>query len=103
MDTVNDSHQLLKKHFWEMANDTSLSTGKRRVLPEDTHDFLAEYVYLLHVDMGNFEFRQYFPNAGIWFLPKAMLPKHMQTDNHKPEALTVEMLIESAKAGRWLY
>lgn len=42
MDTVNDVHQLLKKHFWEM-------------LPEDTHDFLAEYADLLHVDMGNFE------------------------------------------------
>lgn len=55
MDTVNDVHQLLKKHFWEMTNDTSLITGKRRVLPEDTHDFLAEYADLLHVDMGNFE------------------------------------------------
>ncbi|VEA74161.1 Uncharacterised protein [Serratia rubidaea] len=53
MDTVNDVHQLLKKHFWEMTNDTSLITGKRRVLPEDTHDFLAEYADLLHVDMGN--------------------------------------------------
>lgn len=103
MDTVNDVHQLLKEHFWEMTNDTSLSTGNKSVLPEDAHDFLAEYADLLHVDMGNFEFRQYFPNAGIWFLPKAILPKHMQTDNHEPKALTVEMLIESAKAGRWLY
>lgn len=103
MDTVNNVHQLLKKHFWEMTNDTSLSTGNKIVLPEDAHNFLAEYADLLHIDMGNFEFRQYFPNAGIWFLPNIILPKYMQTDNHEPEALTVAMLIESAKAGRWLY
>ncbi|MCT8154854.1 DUF1493 family protein, partial [Klebsiella aerogenes] len=30
-------------------------------------------------------------------------PEYLKTDHHKPEPLTVQMFIESAKAGRWLY
>ncbi|HFK7187101.1 TPA: DUF1493 family protein [Serratia odorifera] len=103
MNEANEVHQLLKKYFWEMSDDASLSTGKKSVLPEDAYDFLEEYADKMHVDMDNFEFRKYFPNRGIWFLPNAILPKHMQTDRHEPAELTVEMLIKSAKAGRWLY
>ena len=103
MNEVNEVHELLRKHFWEMTNDASLSTGKKSVLPEDAYGFLEEYADQLHVDMSSFEFRKYFPNSGLWFLPNAILPKHMQTDRHKPAALTVDMLIESARAGRWLY
>jgi len=53
--------------------------------------------------MSGFNFNSYFPNAGIRFLPNAILPRYLRTDHHVPEPLTVSMLIESAEAGRWLF
>lgn len=103
MDTAAEVRNLIKKHFWEMADDVSLSTGKELVLPEDAYDFMVEYAEKLGVDLTHFEFRKYFPNEGIRFLPNAILPKYMRTDHHEPAALTVRMLIESAEAGRWLF
>ncbi len=95
--------QLLKKYFWEMSDDASLSTGQASVLPEEAQDFLAEYFDSLCIDTGNFHFQTYFPNEGIRFLPNAILPRYLRTDHHEPEPLTVRMLIASAEAGRWLY
>lgn len=94
---------LIKKHFWEMPDDASISTGKQSVLPEDAFDFLEEYAEILNVDMSGFIFNRYFPNEGIRFLPNAILPRYLKTDHHVPEPLTVSMLIDSAHAGRWLF
>jgi hypothetical protein len=95
--------ELIKKHFWEMPDDASISTGKKSVLPEDASDFLDEYAEKLAVDMTGFSFNRYFPNEGIRFLPNAILPRYLKTDHHAPEPLTVSMLIDSANAGRWLF
>lgn len=103
MDKAERVRALLKKHFWDMPDEASLSTGKKTVLPEDALDFFEEYVKQCEVDMAGFNFRQYFPNAGIRFLPNVILPAYLKTDHHKPEPLTVSMLIASAEAGRWLY
>ncbi|EPJ5823126.1 DUF1493 family protein [Pluralibacter gergoviae] len=94
---------LIKKHFWEMPDDTSINTGKQSVLPEDVSDFLDEYAESLNVDMSNFIFNRYFPNEGIRFLPNAILPRYLRTDHHVPEPLTVRMLVDSADAGCWLF
>lgn len=102
-DKTERVRELIRKHFWEMADDASLSTGKQSVLPEDASDFLEEYASTLDVDMTGFNFNRYFPNEGIRFLPNAILPAYLKTDHHKPEALTVSMLIDSAKAGYWLF
>ncbi|MGY5955341.1 Acyl carrier protein [Kosakonia sp. BK9b] len=96
-------YELIKKHFWEMPEDASLTTGKQSLLPEDASDFLDEYATVLAVDMTAFNFNCYFPNEGIRFLPNALLPRYLRTDHHNPEALTVSMLIASANAGRWLF
>jgi len=101
MDKAEYVRQLVRKHFWEMPDDASLTTGKEPVLPEDADDFLAEYAQKLQVDMSNFDFRRYFPNEGIPFVPNAILPKYLQTDHHQPKPLTIEMLIKSAEAGQW--
>ncbi|MEW6483873.1 MAG: DUF1493 family protein [Pseudomonadota bacterium] len=94
--------QLIKKYFWEMQEDASLSTGKESVLPEEALDFFDEYFESLNIDSSGFNFRKYFPNEGIRFLPNRILPEYLKTDYHQPEPLTVSMLIASAKAGRWL-
>lgn len=95
--------QLIKKHFWEMSENASLSTGDETVLPEDAIEFFEEYFETLRVDPEGFNFRRYFPNEGLRFLPNAILPDYLKTDHHQPEPLTVHMLIASADAGRWLY
>jgi len=102
MSTAERVRRLVAKYFWEMPDDASLSTGKNSVLPEEAHDFFEEYAESFHVDMTGFEFRRYFPVTGIPFLPNAVLPKYLRTDRHQPEALTVQMLIDSAEAGQWL-
>lgn len=102
--TVEDQvRELIKKYFWEMDDHCSLSTGRDCVLPEEASDFFTEYFRELNIDYGAFEFNKYFPNEGIWFLPNIILPDYMKTDHHQPSPLTVQMLIASAKAGRWLY
>lgn len=103
MSKVEDVHRLIKKYFWEMPDDASLSTGKNCVLPEEAFDFFEEYAELFSVDMKRFDFRLYFPATGIPFLPNAILPKYLRTDHHQHEPLTVQMLIDSAKAREWLY
>jgi hypothetical protein len=103
MNKAEHVRELVKKHFWDMPDDASLTTGKECVLPEDASEFIEEYADVLSVDMSVFSFRRYFPNDGIRFLPNAILPKYLQTDHHNPAPLTVEMLIKSAEAGKWLY
>ncbi|WP_279027673.1 DUF1493 family protein [Gibbsiella quercinecans] len=103
MNNADRVRTLIKKHFWYMADEDSLSTGKKSVLPEDASDFLAEYAESLNIDMSNFNFRRYFPNEGIRFLPNAILPAYLRTDHHAPEPLTVKMLIDSAETGHWLF
>ncbi|MBP2198010.1 DUF1493 family protein [Pantoea cypripedii] len=103
MQTAEQVQMLLKKYFWEMPEEASLSTGKMSVLSEEASDFIDEYAEMLGVDMTGFEFNRYFPNAGIRFLPNAILPRYLRTDHHAPTELTVKMLIASAEAGRWLY
>lgn len=103
MQTAEQVQTLLKKYFWEMPEEASLSTGKMSVLPEEASDFIDEYAEMLGVDMTGFEFNRYFPNAGIRFLPNAILPRYLRTDHHAPAELTVKMLIDSAEAGHWLY
>ncbi|CAI2509567.1 Protein of uncharacterised function (DUF1493) [Serratia ficaria] len=103
MDVEKQVNELIEKHFWKMPGSASLSTGSQPVDPEDAMDFLQEYFDKFHVKADGFDFRKYFPNTGILFLPNIILPKYLKTDHHKPSPLTIEMLTESAKAGRWLY
>lgn len=103
MDIVEQVHKLIEKHFWQMPCTASLSTGRSVVDPDDAIHFFQDYFELFQVKEEGFDFRKYFPNTGIPFLPNAILPHYLKTDHHKPAPLTVDMLIESAKAGRWLY
>lgn len=91
---------------WQYAyidQDYSLSTGKL-VIEEDTaFDIIEQFAKQFYVDMKKFNFEQYWPNTGIPFLPNFLLPHYLRTSRHDPKPLTVKMLVESAKAGRWLY
>ena len=103
MNQADVVRKLIKKYFWDMTEGTSLSTGNEPVLPEDAADFFEEYFKILSVDPAGFDFRKYFPNEGIRFLPNAILPDYLKTDHNEPQPLTLHMLITSAETGHWLY
>ncbi|ELQ6063312.1 DUF1493 family protein [Cronobacter sakazakii] len=102
MSTEDGVRALIKKHFWDMADEDSLSTGQYCVLPEDAHAFFGEYFAVFNINDSSFDFSKYFPQEGIFFLPNAILPDYLKSDKHQPAPLTVKMLIASAKAGRWI-
>ncbi|CAI2497270.1 Protein of uncharacterised function (DUF1493) [Serratia ficaria] len=58
-----------------------------RMAPEDAYELMERYVELFNIDPKDIHFSKYYPE-----------------NNKSPrEPLTINMLIESAKAGRWLY
>ncbi|MCR0997556.1 DUF1493 family protein [Serratia rubidaea] len=58
-----------------------------RMAPEDAYELLERYAEQFNIDPKEIAFSKYYP----------------QSSQSLREALTIEMLIESAKAGRWLY
>ncbi|HGY1226641.1 TPA: DUF1493 family protein [Citrobacter farmeri] len=71
--------------------DTSIRDDLKLIL-EDCQELLQEYFKRWNVHSGHFEILDYFSPE---------YPGSKEPDPHK--RLTVGMLVESAKAGRWLY
>jgi hypothetical protein len=69
---------------------------------EECEDFLEAFFAKFSIDGRNFDLSDYYPWTGIPFIPRFLTPKKLRQQKlAKP--LTVRMLLESAKAGRWLY
>ncbi|MET3701440.1 DUF1493 family protein [Citrobacter sp. UYEF32] len=63
----------------------------------EAEDLMEQYFNELHVERGNFNIKTYFPDTQVSWNPfKKREPVPV------PD-YTIGMLIESAKAGRWLY
>ena len=93
---------LFAKQKPRLTLETSLSTGKYPWARETGDEIMRDYFSRFQVDEGNFDFLKYWPH-GTGFLPNRLRPKAWRVDVREPEPLTIAMLIESAKAGRWLY
>ncbi|CNH61196.1 putative phage-associated acyl carrier protein [Yersinia aldovae] len=63
--------------------------------PEDIDDMLSDIFTHFNIDFSNFDAENYF-ECQYAFWQKKPPPR-------EKKLLTVEMIIESAKAGRWLY
>ncbi|AFR02144.1 MULTISPECIES: DUF1493 family protein [Pectobacterium] len=89
----------IRKHWFksgirQVTKDWTLQDDYQ-FLPEDAHDFLLDIFGHFNIEHSNFDGRNYFEyEYPIW--QKKPLSKAL-----KP--LTVGMIIESAKAGKWLY
>jgi hypothetical protein len=83
--------------------DTSLSSGKYPWANEDAVDILEQYFEKFEVNKTNFSFIKYWPNEEVVFPFNFLRPKGKRWKWVEPEPLTLRMLAESAKAGRWLY
>lgn len=90
-------------HCESLNPDSSLSTGEQLTVKEDVYELVDKYADQFCVDCSNINWRRYFPVLILPFLPNGLLPVRLKSDRHKPEPFTIRMLIESARAGRWLY
>lgn len=86
----------------QLSLETSLSTGDYPWARETGDDIMKDYFSRFNVDDSGFNFLKYWPYSK-GFIPNFMRPKSMRVEEKCAEPLTIAMLIESAKAGRWLY
>lgn len=92
--------------FWKrpvLTPETSLSTGKHPWIADDAMDILDDYFSRFQVNRDNFNFNKYWPNENTFMPLNFLRPKNNKWRWTEPEPLTLNMLIESAKAGRWIY
>lgn len=87
----------------ELDIDSSLSSGRHLTVREDIYELVDKYVEVFGVDCSSINWRRYFPILILPFIPNCLLPARLRSDRHKPQPFTVRMLVESAKAGRWIY
>lgn len=85
-----------------LSLDTSLSTGDRAWARETGDDIMKDYFSRFNVDDSSFDFLKYWP-VSKGFIPNFIRPRSLRMEEKRAEPLTIAMLIESAKAGRWLY
>ncbi|TCW50883.1 uncharacterized protein DUF1493 [Phytobacter diazotrophicus] len=76
----------------EMDFDSDLSIDEL-----EAEDLMEQYFNELHVERGNFNIKIYFPDVHISWNP------FKKTEPVPVPLFTIGMLIESARAGRWLY
>ncbi|KGT89541.1 hypothetical protein NG99_19645 [Erwinia typographi] len=83
--------------------DTSLSTGKYPWANEDAVEILEQFFDTFEVDRREFSFAKYWPNEETFIPINSLRSKQNKWRWVEPEPLTLKMLVESAKAGHWLY
>ncbi|WP_310606426.1 DUF1493 family protein [Buttiauxella brennerae] len=80
--------------------DTSLSTGRYPWATETAEIIMKEYFEMFSVDPANFDYFKYWPvESGLFIFGLCSCGK----DEDEPKPLTILMLAESARAGKWLY
>lgn len=83
----------LKPDLKQVTKEWSLQDDFQFV-PEDAEDFLLDIFEHFNIDYSNFESINYIEYE---------YPFWQKKPNIEIKPLTIEMIIESAKAGRWLY
>ncbi|MDR9890493.1 DUF1493 family protein [Pseudenterobacter timonensis] len=69
------------------------------LLPEDLEDMLIDLFTRYSIEHSNFVLDNYFEPEIFWWQWK----RRKQWHDRQLKPLTLEMIIESAKAGKWLY
>lgn len=80
----------------QLNPDTDLDTDMKLDVGE-AEDLMDEFFTEFQVEKGNFSIETYYPEE-----PFSWNPFKKSPTVHVPD-FTIRMLIESAKAGRWLY
>ncbi|NDO79570.1 acyl carrier protein [Citrobacter sp. NCU1] len=80
----------------ELLSETDLDTDLQ-IDDAEIEDFMNDFFKKFNVERGNFNIETYYPNVPFSWNP------FKKTEPVPVPDFTVGMLIESAKAGRWLY
>lgn len=113
MDTIEELDGTIEERIYELvrpyAGTYLFNIKKVELTPEkdldtdlsidefEVEDLMNDFFTKFNVDRGNFRIETYFPNVpGSWNPFKKLEPVLV------PD-FTIGMLIESAKAGKWLY
>ena len=83
--------------------DDSLASGNSMTVFEDVFAMMERFSGRYGVECSSIDWLKYYPPVGIACLPNFLLPAKLKTDRTLPVPLTIRMLIESERAGRWLY
>lgn len=83
--------------------DDSLTSGNSITVFEDIFAMIERFSGDYGVVCSSVNWLKSYPPVGIPFLPNFLLPAKLKKDHTPPVPLTVKMLIESERAGRWLY
>jgi len=89
------------KKRWPVTINTSLSTGDYVWACETGDDIMKEYFDKFKVDPVNFDFEKYWPAEASGFSIFAFCS--CGGDYEEPIPLTLQMLADSARAGKWLF
>lgn len=81
---------------------TSLNIGGENWVWETGEEIMPGYFKTFNVEIAGFNFLKYWPDEKS-LIPNFLLPKSRRVKHVEPEPLTLRMLAESARAGRWLY
>ncbi|EPN1633873.1 DUF1493 family protein [Cronobacter dublinensis] len=76
--------------------------GRTSLVVETGEEIMEDYFSRFNVDKAGFSLLKYWPVEPGW-IPNVLLPASMRIKRVAPAPLTLRMLAESAKAGRWLY
>ncbi|MDW8846967.1 DUF1493 family protein [Erwinia sp. MMLR14_017] len=79
-----------------LTSETDLDTDMQLDVSE-AEDLMEEFFKEFQVDRGNFKIETYYPDEPFSWNPFKKFPPILVPD------FTIGMLIESAKAGKWLY
>lgn len=91
-----------KSGKWLVTIDTSLTTGRYVWVWETGEEIMESYFKAFEVDTQGFNFLKYWPNEKS-MIPNFLLPKSLRVKEFEPASLTLKMLADSARAGKWLY
>ncbi|EOC1455084.1 DUF1493 family protein [Cronobacter sakazakii] len=97
MFTIRSGSYLFRKKKYDTYTAESSIHFDVRLDQDDVEELIEDYSKEFNVDMSNFHLETYYPTVNFsWNLFKKPEPVDV------PE-FTIDMFIQSAKAGRWLY
>ncbi|EOW6848249.1 DUF1493 family protein [Cronobacter sakazakii] len=97
MFTIRSGSYLFRKKKYDTYTAESSIHFDVRLDQDDVEELIEDYSKEFNVDMSNFHLETYYPTVNFSWNPFKK-PEHVDV----PE-FTIDMFIQSAKAGRWLY
>lgn len=97
MVTIHSGAYLFRKKKYDTYTASSSIYFDVRLGQEDVEELIEDYAKTFNVDMSNFHMSTYYPEVHFSWNP------FKKPDPADLPEFTINMFIQSAKAGRWLY